>query len=257
MTTTIWKGQAKRQYRQPHGGETGHRRRAIAERFWTRLLLFGLRVAVAGSAKAQDQQPDQPLVLTTPQAAGAPAPSPQESTNKTGTYTIQQSVEFGYRDSMIHGNLNNYDTFENLTSGVRLFDYSVEMRSIDHRGIFFDNLSFINSGYGGDPNDISRCTWSKSNMVRLSRDVPADKNYWNYNLLANPLNPTTGPIPERTLRSSIRRTAMDPRRMQDYDLTLFPQSRLRVRVRVFPQHRYRDPSPPPSRAEPNRCSPRT
>jgi hypothetical protein len=49
---------------------------------------------------------------------------------------------------MIGGNLNNYDTFENLSSGLRLFDYSVDMRSINHQGLFFDNLSFSNFGYG-------------------------------------------------------------------------------------------------------------
>ena len=32
----------------------------------------------------------------------------------SGNYNVQQTVEFGYRDSMIGGNLNNYDTFENL-----------------------------------------------------------------------------------------------------------------------------------------------
>ena len=41
---------------------------------------------------------------------------------------MQQSVEFGYRDSMISGNMNTYDTFENLSSGMRLFDYTVNMR---------------------------------------------------------------------------------------------------------------------------------
>ncbi len=201
--------------------------------FWTQLLLLGLAIAVVGSAKAQGQQPDQTLALTSPAAASqavTQAASPNESTNKTaGDYTVQQSIEFGYRDSLINGNLNNYDTFENLTSGVRLFDYSVDMRSIDHKGIFFDNLSFINSGYGGDPNDISRLLIDKSNIYDLRIMFRQDKDYWNYNLLANPLNPTTGPIPGEAIVNSPQ--AMDlTRRMQDYDLTLFPQSRLRLRV---------------------------
>ena len=46
------------------------------------------------------------------------------SGKNSGNYTVQQSIEFGYRDSMIGGNLNNYNTFENLTSGLRLFDYT-------------------------------------------------------------------------------------------------------------------------------------
>jgi hypothetical protein len=204
---------------------------------WTRLLIVGLAATVVGSAKAQEQQPDQTLVVTTQAAAPAQtparaqaAPSPNESTSKTaGDYTVQQSIEFGYRDSLINGNLNNYDTFENLTSGVRLFDYSVDMRSIDHKGPFFDNLSFINSGYGGDPNDISRLHVDKSNLYDFRVMFRQDKNYWNYNLLANPLNPTTGPIPGESIVNSPH--ALDlTRKMQDYDLTLFPLSRLRFRV---------------------------
>ena len=73
-----------------------------------------------------------------------------------GNYLVHQSVEFGYRDSMIGGNQNNYDTFENLQSGMRLFDFSLDMHSINHQGIAFDNLTFTNFGYGGDPNNVSR-----------------------------------------------------------------------------------------------------
>ena len=67
---------------------------------------------------------------------------------------------------MMGGNLNNYDTFENLSSGLRLFDYSVDMRSINHQGLFFDNLSFSNFGYGGDPDDVSR--------LRVDRNKSSD-----------------------------------------------------------------------------------
>ena len=200
---------------------------ALRRSFWIRLLVFHMALAVVGSANAQGQQPNKTPAST---SASAPAQSPSESTGKTtGDYAVQQSLEFGYRDSLINGNLNNYDTFENLTSGVRLFDYSVDMRSIDHKGIFFDNLSFVNSGYGGDPNDISRLHIDKSNVYDFRVMFRQDKNYWNYNLLANPLNPATGPIPGESIVNSPH--ALDlTRKMQDYDLTLFPQSRLRLRV---------------------------
>ncbi len=213
---------------------------ARLRRCWTQLLVLGLAMAVVASVKAQEQQSDQALAVTTQAAAAAPAKAaapapvpvqpPNESTTKTaGDYTVQQSIEFGYRESLINGNLNNYYTFENLTSGVRLFDYSVDMRSINHKGIFFDNLSFVNSGYGGDPNVISRLHIDKSNIYGFRVMFRQDKNYWNYNLLANPLNPTTGPIPGESIINSPH--ALDlTRRMQDYDLTLFPQSRLRFRV---------------------------
>src|SRR5271154_6454976 len=108
----------------------------------------------------------------------------------SGDYNIHQSIEFGYRASEINGNLDTYDTFENLGSGVRLFDYTLEMRSIDHNGLLFDNLSFSNFGYGGDPNDVSRLSMDKNKWYDFRVLFRRDKNFWDYNLPANPLNPT-------------------------------------------------------------------
>jgi len=174
----------------------------------------------------------------------------------SGDYNIHSSVEFGYRLSEINGNMDTYDTFENLGSGVRLFDYSLEMRSIDHDGIFFDNLSFRNFGYGGDPNDVSRLHVEKNKWYDFRLLFRRDKNFWDYNLFVNPLNPaslngpgslTTGcyvgpptpgfpqgapsycsspAVPQNNSLHSLDLV----RRMQDYDLTLLPNSRLRFRV---------------------------
>jgi hypothetical protein len=200
---------------------------ALSRRFWTCLTVVGFALVALGPLRAQAQQPDKTTPATTQASSGQ---SSSESTGKTtGDYAVQQSVEVGYRESIIHGNLNNYDTFENLTSGVRLFDYSVDMRSIDHKGPFFDNLSFVNSGYGGDPNDISRLHIDKSNAYDFRAMFRRDKDYWNYNLLANPLNPTTGPIPNGAVLSSPQALNVS-RKMQDYDLTLFPHGRLSVRA---------------------------
>jgi hypothetical protein len=82
----------------------------------------------------------------------------------SGDYNIQQSAEFGYRWTGINGNIDNYDTFINLGSGFRLFDYTVNVRSLDHQGVFFDQLSFSNFGYGGDPNDVSRLRIGKNKL---------------------------------------------------------------------------------------------
>ena len=114
-------------------------------------------------------------------------------------------------------------------SGLRLFDYTVDMRSINHQGIFFDNLSFSNFGYGGDPNDVSRLRIEKNKWYDFRAMFRRDKNYWNYNLLANPLNPARAQSRGAAIVNSPH--ALDlSRRMQDYDLTLFPQSRLRFRL---------------------------
>ena len=194
----------------------------------TLILAVVAALTFVRSVNAQTQAPPQ-APTQTQAPAQTPAKTANEPTEKTeGNYAVQQSIEFGYRDSMIGGNLNNYDTFENLSSGVRLFDYSLDMRSINHQGLFFDNLSFSNFGYGGDPNDVSRLHVDKNKWYDFRGMVRRDKNFWNYNLLANPLNPVSS-IPGAAITSSPH--ALDlSHRMQDYDLTLFPQSRFRFRL---------------------------
>ena len=116
----------------------------------------------------------------------------------------------------------------NLGSGVRLFDYTLDMRSLDHNGLLFDNLNFSNFGYGGDPNDVTRLRIDKNKWYDFRVLFRRDKNFWDYNLLANPLNPSTS-VPSVGIATSPH--ALDlVRRMQDYNLTLLPQSRVRLRL---------------------------
>ncbi|MGA2096064.1 MAG: hypothetical protein ABSH39_07180 [Candidatus Acidiferrum sp.] len=146
----------------------------------------------------------------------------------SGNYNIQQSIEAGYRSTYINGNINTYDTFINLGSGFRLFDYTLDMRSKDHNGLFFDNLSFSNFGYGGDPNDVTRLRIEKNKFYDFRVLFRRDKNFWDYNLLANPLNPA---VSNPSIAITTSPHALDlVRRMQDYNLTLMPQSRVRVRL---------------------------
>ena len=74
---------------------------------------------------------------------------------------------------------------------MRLFDYTLNMRSLNHQGVFFDNLNFSNFGYGGDPNDVSRLHIDKNKWYDFHLLFRRDKNFWDYNLLANPLNPAS------------------------------------------------------------------
>src|SRR3984957_13591922 len=174
----------------------------------------------------------------------------------SGNYNIHSSIDFGYRANEVNGNINTYNTFENLGSGVRLFDYTLEMRSLDHNGLLFDNLLFTNFGYGGDPNDVTRLRIEKNKWYDFRGLFRRDKNFWNYNLWANPLNPAALNPPGSTSTGCLvgPPTAKFPqgapsfcslpavpqnnslhsedlvRRMQDYDLTLLPNSAVRFRL---------------------------
>ncbi|MGB6877363.1 MAG: hypothetical protein WBD87_15155 [Candidatus Acidiferrales bacterium] len=186
--------------------------------------------------------------------------SAQESSGETqgvnsGGYNIQQNIEFGYRLNEIGGNYDTYDTFVNLGSGMRLFDYTLDMRSLNHQGMFFDDLDFSNFGYGGDPNDVSRLHIDMNKVYDFSALFRRDENFWDYNLFANPLNPaalnqvgsaSTGCIvsPPSSANPGLPGYCSNPaigvansphaldlvRRMQDYDLTLLPLSKIRFRL---------------------------
>jgi hypothetical protein len=167
-------------------------------------------------------------LLLFPIAARAQDDTSETKGVNSGDYNIQQSIEFGYRWTGMDGNLNNYDTFINLGSGVRLFDYTLDMHSLDHRGLFFDNLSFSNFGYGGDPNNVTRLSIDKNKWYDFHGTFRRDKNFWDYNLLANPLNPASfnPAVPIVNTPHGLDLV----RRMQDYDLTLLPQAPLRFRL---------------------------
>jgi hypothetical protein len=201
--------------------------------------------ATASPSQAQDAPSYRSVDQTVDQNPGV----------NSGNYNIHQTVDFGYRANSINGNLDTYDTFINLGPGVRLFDYSFDMRSLNHQGVLFDNLSFSNFGYGGDPNDVSRLHIDKNKWYDFHLLFRRDKNFWDYNLWANPLNAAalnpmgsanTGCIvsPPTAAHPGLPAYCSNPsiaainspqasdlvRRMQDYDLILLPQSRVRFRL---------------------------
>ncbi len=168
------------------------------------------------------------LAVAFPLAAWAQeAEQPSEGINR-GDYNIRQSVELGYRFTNFTGNNDVYDTFVNLGQGPRLLSQSLEMHSLDHRGFLFDDLFMTSFGYGGDPNNLTRLSISKNKWYNFVGSFRRDRNLWNYDLLANPLNPTNS-NPSRIVTFSPH--AMETtRRMSDFNLTLLPQSKVRFRL---------------------------
>jgi hypothetical protein len=176
-------------------------------------------------------------ILVVAAALLAPLPAvaqePQEGVN-TGNYNVKQTLEFGGRIKNNEGNGATYRTYLNLNSGPRLFEYTVEMRSLNHQGIVFDNLYFTNFGYGGDPNNVSRLRIYKNRWYDFSATFRRDRIFWDYNLLANPINPNVpvanappGFSPVVTISPHRTETV---RRMSDFNLTILPQSPLRFRL---------------------------
>jgi hypothetical protein len=160
---------------------------------------------------------------------------PETKGINSGDYNIQQTIEAGYRADWIGGNMNTYNTFVNLGEGVRLLDYTLDIRSLDHNGLLFDTLNFSNFGYGGDPDNVTRLRIQKNKWYDFRYQFRRDKNFWDWSLLTNPLNTpisaiAANPNPANVLITSSPHALDLVRRMQDFDLTLFPQSKVRLRL---------------------------
>jgi len=182
-------------------------------------VLLAAAYLIAPACRAQTSSSEQPAGTT-------PSASPS-------IYSIQQTAEVGYRTDWIGGNISTYDTFVDLGSGPRLLDYTLDMRSNNHQGLLFDNLNFSNFGYGGDPNDVSRLRVGKNKLYDFSAVFRRDRYYWDYALLANPLNPvpfTLSPTMPSFASTGSPHSMDLTHTMQDYDLTLMPQSRVRLRL---------------------------
>jgi hypothetical protein len=165
------------------------------------------------------------FVLIAGGAAAQETPPPSQGID-AGNYNIQNSIEVGWRYSNFTGNEANYDTMVNLHSGARLLNFSLGMRSLNHQGSFFDNLSLTGFGFGGDPNDVARLNISKNKWYNFDATFRRDKYFFGYNYLANPFNSAASGVPITFALHAIDYA----RNMSDFDLMLFPQSSIRLRL---------------------------
>jgi hypothetical protein len=164
------------------------------------------------------------FVLSLLVAVAAAQDEPQGVDN--GNYHYQGSFELGYRAVGINGSQPVYDTFVNQQQGPRLLDQTLNMRSLNHDGALFDNLFLSSFGWGGDPENASRLRMSKNKWYNFNMTFRRDRNFWDYNDLANPLNP---PNPFIQVNDSPHEMET-VRRMYNYNLILRPQSAVRFRL---------------------------
>src|SRR5947209_19666886 len=107
-------------------------------------------------------------VLLTMVATVAAQEGDEQKGVEQDNYNIKQSVEFGGRISSISGDPGTFDTVVNLRQGLRLLDFTTEMRSLNHHGTLFDNLYLSNFGYGGDPETVSQLRLGKNRWYNFS-----------------------------------------------------------------------------------------
>ena len=202
------------------GGQRKHRR-AIA----LTMLLCAMIVPSPDKLSAQTPATSPTQAPTT---SPTPAPPAEPDGITRGGYQIHSSVELGYRSNDVTGSEDMYDTLVNLRTGPRILDQTLTMQSVDHQGLLFDNLYLNSVGWGGDPNNYMRLRADKDKWYNLQGSFRRDQSFFDYDLLANPLNPSTS-TPSIPILSSPH-LFDTTRRMSDVDLTLLPQSVVSFRL---------------------------
>lgn len=162
------------------------------------------------------------------QSASDKNPLAPQGTVKYG-YAIHQSVDLGGHIANYSGSGAMYDTLVNLQTGPRILSQSLDMHATEgSKHFLFDTLFAASAGYGGDPNDFTVLRISKGRLYEFDGTFRRDRQYFDYDLLDNPLVPAgltsngyTFPQVENSphLFNTLRR-------MTDVDLTLFPISRI-------------------------------
>lgn len=155
------------------------------------------------------------FALLLPMAAQQPVSPSTEPVGRArgedfGNYNLVQSYELGVRFHDVGGSEAKYRSDVNFGNGLRLLGSRFSLNSKDGHGRLFDELSVWTQGLGNDPYQ--------------SAGLRAGKNrWWRYDLLWRSnayFNPG--------LAIAAGQHAIDTeRRLQDHDLTLLPQSRVK------------------------------
>jgi hypothetical protein len=182
--------------------------------------------AVSGFGQAQPDaaKPAKPVSEKKPAA--------EEPDKKVGNYLVHQSIELGGRYTTTSGSQAMWATLVNQGSGGRILGQSLEMHSTDpSKTHFFDTLSTNTSGYGGDPYDVSYFKMSKGRIYDFAGSFRRDRNFFDYNLLANSLLSTsTAATPALIPEPDSLHLFNTVRRNTDTLLTLAPLSRISFRA---------------------------
>jgi hypothetical protein len=159
-----------------------------------------------------------------PQAQAPPGPDEKV----IGGYLTHQTIELGGHIVEQSGSGPMYNTLVNIHSGPRILSHSLTMRAQDpSHATFFDNLSTNSFGYGGDPINVTTLNISKGRLYDFRGSFHRNRQYFDYNLLANPLiPPNSNPFVPRLFSPHLFNTV---RRVTDLNLTLAPLSHFSAR----------------------------
>jgi hypothetical protein len=183
--------------------------------YW--IFLVALALAASITASAQE-------AATAPESQQPTAPKEKI----IGGYVVHQSVDLGGHIAEHTGSDPMYATLINIHSGARILDQTLTMHAVDPaHAIFFDQLSSMSYGYGGDPINVTYLNISKGRIYDFRGSYRRYRQYFDYDLLANPLiPPNSSPFVPILSSPHLFNTL---RQITDLNLTLAPLSKVSVR----------------------------
>jgi hypothetical protein len=165
-----------------------------------RTLPIGI-LAIAGTLAAQQ------VVAPTPEQPGP------DAGQDVGNYNVTNSFETGYRFAEIGGDLGKYRSDVNFRNGLRLLGSSLSVDSKDGHGGLFDHLLLNTQGLGNDPYQSANLRVEKNGLYRYDL-------LWRLDEFYNPGVAISTGLHQMDTR----------RRLQDHDLTILPQSKIKFRA---------------------------
>jgi hypothetical protein len=184
------------------------------------LLMVGeLRVLAQSSVEKLDttqqaKKPEEELKLARAAVVKATDKAEKPDTGRVvGNYTINSSIELGYRWVGIGGNTERYRSDLNIRDGFRVLDFSLDMRSINPSGALFDFLRADASNVGGDQAQHFSLRMDKTRYYKFDAQV---RRFYYYRNLANIANN----LHTFDLRQQV----------SDFNLKLFPQRAFKINL---------------------------
>ena len=146
----------------------------------------------ASSGSAQEAPAPQTATHQTGPAKVTVLATTKPAENKDGKtmggYQVHSTIDLGGRFAEKSGSRAMWATMINQSTGARVLGHELRMHSVDpHKTPFFDTLTSSSFGYGGDPYDASYLNLSKGKWYEFAGNFRRNRQYFDYNLLANSL----------------------------------------------------------------------
>ena len=139
--------------------------------------------------------------------------TPPETGRIWGAYSVESSLEVGYRFLDTNGNSQKYLSDVNVRDGLRVLEYSFDARALAGRGVLFDSMRVDVNNAGGDSAQTYSMRMEKDRIYRFSGNVRRF-NYFRFL-----------PIWSENLHNQDYR-----QQVSDFNLKLFPQRRVKINM---------------------------